>query len=477
MFQCNHRILPKRNRRKRGLRMSSLHGASESVADFSEAAMGKFHVLATVGLAAILISRADSGRCTDDDSTDSGPLFLTPLIEQNRYDEARTKSRVGLFAKEANATAHSGFITVNKTAGSNLFFLYVQAQENPLDAPLMLWTQGGPGLSSLFGEFLEIGPLAIGADGRLHKRLETLQKDVSVIYLDVPVGAGYSFTKDRSVYSRNLGDIGAVVIEFLRQFLVLFPEYEERDFYVAGESYGARYGVGIAYQLLTAQGKHVPLKFRGAVAGDGFLGPIVNIADSSEFLYHASMVTQKGRDVFEKQFSIMRSLLADGKAPEALLLLRHTIFTDDTNPTLFQNLTLYNNQASALYSEMPANMRKYYQYVNTTGFREAIHVGFNVEFQRNNKVLLASLAPDYVTDISEEVELLLNTSKVLYYAGQVDTLFPSSNLRAYIRSLNWTGASEYRSAPRDVWKTHGGSDGISGYIVRIRRPLQPDPFP
>ncbi|XP_075526371.1 putative serine carboxypeptidase CPVL isoform X2 [Dermacentor variabilis] len=171
-------------------------------------------------------------------STDSGPLFLTPLIEQNRYDEARTKSRVGLFAKEANATAHSGFITVNKTAGSNLFFLYVQAQENPLDAPLMLWTQGGPGLSSLFGEFLEIGPLAIGADGRLHKRLETMQKDVSVIYLDVPVGAGYSFTKDPSAYSRNLGDIGAVVIEFLRQFLVLFPEYKERDFYVAGESYG-----------------------------------------------------------------------------------------------------------------------------------------------------------------------------------------------------------------------------------------------
>ncbi|KAH7974378.1 hypothetical protein HPB49_014606 [Dermacentor silvarum] len=160
----------------------------------------------------------------------------------------------------------------------------------------MLWTQGGPGLSSLFGQFLEIGPLAIGAHGRLQKRLQTIQKDVSVIYLDVPVGAGYSFTKNPSGYARNLGDIGAAVIEFLRQFSVLFPEYKERDFYVAGESYGARYGVGIAYQLLTAQAKQVPLKFRGAVAGDGFLGPILDIADSSEFLYHASMVTQKGRD-------------------------------------------------------------------------------------------------------------------------------------------------------------------------------------
>ncbi|XP_049276034.1 uncharacterized protein LOC125760247 [Rhipicephalus sanguineus] len=131
-------------------------------------------------------------------SADSEPLFLTPLIEQNKCHEARARSRVDLFAKKAKATAHSGFITVNKTTGSNLFFLYVQAQQNPSTAPLMLWTQGGPGLSSLFGQFLEIGPLAIDADGKLHKRLHTVQKDASVIYLDVPVEAGYSFTKDPS---------------------------------------------------------------------------------------------------------------------------------------------------------------------------------------------------------------------------------------------------------------------------------------
>ncbi|XP_049512821.1 probable serine carboxypeptidase CPVL isoform X2 [Dermacentor silvarum] len=401
-------------------------------------------------------------------STDSGPLFLTPLIEQNKYDEARTKSRVDLFAKEAGAIAHSGFITVNKTVGSNLFFLYVQAQENPSTAPLVLWTQGGPGMSSLFGQFLEFGPLGLDADGKLYKRLHTMQSDVSVIYLDVPVGSGYSFTKDTSGYPDNLEGIAAEAIEFLAQFLVLFPEYKERDFYAAGESYGARYAIAIAYQLRTEQVERVPLKLQGAIAGDGFMGSIFDVADSGEFLYQASMVTPKGRDALAKQFSTMRSLVAEGKETEALQILLQTIFANPTSPTLFQNLTLYNQQASALYSEAPASMFKLYEYVDTKEFREAIHVGLDVEFQKINQDLLTSIELDYLRDISAEVELLLNTSKMMFYMGQVDTLFPSTNQRAHLRSLNWTGASEYRSAPRNEWTARSGSVGISGYIVRVR---------
>ncbi|XP_037582155.2 probable serine carboxypeptidase CPVL [Dermacentor silvarum] len=400
-------------------------------------------------------------------STGSGPLFLTPFIEENNSDEARTISRVKLFKDEANVTAHSGFITVNRTLGSHLFFLYIRAQEHTSTTALMLWTQGGPGLSSLFGQFLEIGPLAINGDGNLYKRLQTIQKHVSVIYLDVPVGAGYSFTKDPSGYAHSLEDISVAVAEFLGQFLILFPEYKERDFYVAGESYGGRYAVGIAYHLLTNKVKPVPLKLQGTIAGVGFLGPIFDIADSSEFLYRASMLTEEGRDTFAKQFQAMRSLFASRKVKEALYLLLQTIFTDNTNPTLFQNLTLYNNQASALYSEKPANMIQYSHYVNTTDFREAIHVGLDAEFEPYSEIFMASLAPDIVTDISGQIELLLNTSQVLFYTGQVDALFPSTNLRAFFRTLHWTGASQYRNSPRRVWNLQDGSNSISGYIVRV----------
>ncbi|KAH7974379.1 hypothetical protein HPB49_014607 [Dermacentor silvarum] len=288
----------------------------------------------------------------------------------------------------------------------------MSAKEHTSATPLVLWTQGGPGLSSLFGQFLEIGPLAINGDGNLYKRLRTIQKNVSVIYLDVPVGAGYSFTKDPSGYAHSLEDISAAVAEFLGQFLILFPEYKERDFYVAGESYGA---------------------------------------DSSEFLYRASMLTEEGRATFAKQFQTMRNLFASRRVKEALYLLLQTVFTDNTNPTLFQNLTLYNNQASALYSEKPANIIQYSHYVNTAAFREAIHVGLDVEFEPYSQIFMASLAPDMVTDISAQIELLLNSSQVLFYTGQVDTLLPSTNLRAFFRTLHWIGAWQYQNSPGVVW--------------------------
>ncbi|KAH7975149.1 hypothetical protein HPB49_024415 [Dermacentor silvarum] len=277
-------------------------------------------------------------------------------------------------------------------------------------------------MSSLFGQFLEFGPLGLDADGKLYKRLHTMQSDVSVIYLDVPVGSGYSFTKDTSGYPDNLEGIAAEAIEFLAQFLVLFPEYKERDFYAAGESYGARYAIAIAYQLRTEQVERVPLKLQGAIAGDGFMGSIFDVADSGEFLYQASMVTPKGRDALAKQFSTMRSLVAEGKETEALQILLQTIFANPTSPTLFQNLTLYNQQASALYSEAPASMFKLYEYVDTKEFREAIHVGLDVEFQKINQDLLTSIELDYLRDISAEVELLLNTKGFLVLTSHLSSL-------------------------------------------------------
>lgn len=93
-------------------------------------------------------------------------------------------------------------------------------------------------MSSLFGQFLENGPLGIDASGSLFKRESTVQKHVNVIYLDEPVGAGYSNTKNPLGYARNLDGISRDMVIFLKQFLIMFPEYENREFYVAGESYG-----------------------------------------------------------------------------------------------------------------------------------------------------------------------------------------------------------------------------------------------
>lgn len=117
-------------------------------------------------------------------------------------------------------------------------FLFSQGPKNSL--PLLLWLPGGPGLSGLRGQFLENGPWGIDAAGTLYKRHSTLLAQTNIIYLDAPAGGGYSILESSYGYAKTLDDVAESIEEFLRQFLRLFPEYEGRDFYVAGESYGGK---------------------------------------------------------------------------------------------------------------------------------------------------------------------------------------------------------------------------------------------
>ncbi|XP_075729759.1 vitellogenic carboxypeptidase-like isoform X2 [Rhipicephalus microplus] len=56
------------------------------------------------------------------------PLMLTPLITSGRFEEARNASEVPMLKLLANVTAYSGFITVNSTCNSSLFFLFIRSK-------------------------------------------------------------------------------------------------------------------------------------------------------------------------------------------------------------------------------------------------------------------------------------------------------------------------------------------------------------
>lgn len=61
------------------------------------------------------------------DKEDVGaPLFLTPLIENGKIDEARAKAVVQ-HKEMGDISSYSGYLTVNKQYNSNLFFWFFPA--------------------------------------------------------------------------------------------------------------------------------------------------------------------------------------------------------------------------------------------------------------------------------------------------------------------------------------------------------------
>ncbi|EEC04461.1 serine carboxypeptidase, putative [Ixodes scapularis] len=174
--------------------------------------------------------------CQDTFDDVGDQLYLTPLIESGDLQAAKLSSRVGYLGPVNDVLSYSGFITVDKYSGSNLFFWFFPAMENPETAPVILWLQGGPGASSLFGLFVEHGPYLVSRRGRPKRRRVTWARRFSMLYVDSPVGAGFSFTERDQGYARSQEDVARDLFEALQQFFTLFVEYAANDFYIAGEA-------------------------------------------------------------------------------------------------------------------------------------------------------------------------------------------------------------------------------------------------
>ena len=84
------------------------------------------------------------------------------------------------------------------------WWLYGAQTNDPsqrLDKPLIMWLQGGPGGSSTgFGNFEELGPLTVD----LKPRNTTWLRAANVLFVDNPVGAGFSYVTENSAFTTNV---------------------------------------------------------------------------------------------------------------------------------------------------------------------------------------------------------------------------------------------------------------------------------
>lgn len=89
---------------------------------------------------------------------DDGPLFITPFLKNGKNVEDIQKMAAIDHQDLKDFPGYSGFITVNESTNANMFFWFFPAAAQAETAPVVLWLQGGPGASSLFGLFTENGP-------------------------------------------------------------------------------------------------------------------------------------------------------------------------------------------------------------------------------------------------------------------------------------------------------------------------------
>ncbi|KAI4296665.1 hypothetical protein L6164_036606 [Bauhinia variegata] len=161
---------------------------------------------------------------------------------------------------------YAGYVTVNETNGRALFYWFYEAMAKPEEKPLVLWLNGGPGCSSVgYGATQEIGPFLVDTDGNgLKFNNFSWNREANMLFLESPVGVGFSYSNTTSDYD-NLGDDFTAndAYNFLHKWFLKFPSYRTRTFYIAGESYAGKYVPELA-ELIHDKNKdpslHIDLK-------------------------------------------------------------------------------------------------------------------------------------------------------------------------------------------------------------------------
>ncbi|XP_077483067.1 venom serine carboxypeptidase-like isoform X2 [Amblyomma americanum] len=409
----------------------------------------------------------DAGNSTTSQADVGEPLFLTPLIEAGKYDEALEESRVGSLGDVPDVLGYSGFITVNEQLGSNLFFWFFPAMENPEGAPVMMWLQGGPGTSSLLGLFVEHGPYYVDENYAAQLREITWARNISVLYVDNPVGAGFSFTQSDDGYASNVSDVSKDMLEFLQQFFTLFDSYSSNDFYLAGESYAGKYIPAIGAALHDSRGKlRVPINLKGIAIGNGMIDPI-SLLRYGPYLYQIGLMDRQQATRMQEYCDQAAQMIRQDSYVEAILLMLEALYgTLMKKPTYFGNVTGYEYAYNYLLTKEPERQSLYETFVQIPAIRQAIHVG-GAEFSNTRPAVGLHFANDIMKSVRDQFALLLDNYKALYYTGQLDIAFPYPMAEALMASLQWSGAQEFANATQRIWRSPDG-DEVQGYTKHAK---------
>ncbi|KAK7291949.1 hypothetical protein RIF29_07520 [Crotalaria pallida] len=166
----------------------------------------------------------------------------------------------------------SGYITVNEQHGRALFYWLTEATTSPHNKPLVLWLNGGPGCSSIaYGASEEIGPFRINKTGSsLYLNKYAWNKEANILFLESPAGVGFSYTNTTSDLKTS-GDKRTAqdALVFLIRWLSRFPQYQYRDFYIAGESYAGHYVPQLAKKIYdyNKENPHI-INLKGFIVGN-----------------------------------------------------------------------------------------------------------------------------------------------------------------------------------------------------------------
>ncbi|CAI5512908.1 unnamed protein product [Closterium sp. Naga37s-1] len=187
----------------------------------------------------------------------------------------------------------AGYFKIKARRDTRLFYYYFESRNDASTDPLVLWLTGGPGCSSAFALLYENGPYQLDTDGTtLIWNDNGWDMASNIIFLDQPVGTGFSYSNDGQKRSTQRG-VSKDAYQFLQAFLDAHPELRTRPFFITGESYAGKYIPTLAARIVRANkvGKKPRINLQGMAIGNGLTSPHTQSMSYARFAYRNKLMS------------------------------------------------------------------------------------------------------------------------------------------------------------------------------------------
>ncbi|XP_018718227.2 serine carboxypeptidase-like 18 isoform X2 [Eucalyptus grandis] len=417
-------------------------------------------------------------------------LLLLLLLFSNvgRSRSAVVKSLPG-FSGDLPFKLETGYVGVGELQEVQLFYYFIESERSPKDDPLLLWLTGGPGCSALSGLLFEIGPLQFdysdSSENRPVLKLNPYSwtKIANIIFLDAPVGTGFSYATAWRAYNSSDTSSATQTYEFLRKWLMSHPRFLTNPLYITGDSYS-----GVVVPIIVKEvydgneaGREPPMNLKGYVLGNPVTCEVKDISQRIPFGHKTALISDELYESTKKDCNgdyvnvdptngaCLTDLEMVSKCLEKIYLAQilepMCSFLSPNHTKLKWSRSILEENIINVVS-MPLQSRPWcrnynylYSYIwaNDRNVQEALHIreGTKPEWDRCNESL--SYTKDVLNSVVYHRYLSKTSLRALIYSGDHDLAIPYIGTLDWIRSLNLT-----LLGPWAPWFVNGQ---VAGYSI------------
>ncbi|CAJ2655763.1 unnamed protein product [Trifolium pratense] len=363
----------------------------------------------------------------------------------------------------------TGYVGLGETDDDmQVFYYFVKSENNPKKDPLMLWLTGGPGCSSFSGLVHEIGPFEFeikeydGSLPSLVSRPQSWTKLCSIIFVDLPLGTGFSYAKNLTA-NRSDWKLVHHTHQFLRKWLIDHTEFLSNEFYIGADSYSGIPVPVIVQEISNGneEGIKPSINLQGYLLGNpvttrtekNFQIPYAHgMGLISDELYESLQKNCKGEyiDVDSKNDYCLRDLQSfDESLSRVYVYNILDRFCEDDSLLRRRSLIQELKKSSSSRLTVPELSCETYSFYLTTKWAndERVHKALHIREGTIGK-WERCYKNDFEYEIFDSFEFHANLSKKGYrsliYSGDHDMVVPFMSTQAWIRALNYSIVDDWR---------------------------------